>query len=68
MGYDIIKKYGAGISLKDQSIENIGDTILDIKKMSEDKYNLMCINARTASENYDFKILTDKLIKVVEEH
>lgn len=67
MGYDIIEKYGAGISLSDQSEESIGKAIIKIANMSKEEYILMCNNARKAAQDYDFKVLTKKLIDVFEE-
>lgn len=67
MGYDIIEKYGAGISLKNQTIENIANNIIGISNMSEEEYEVMCNNARRAAQDYDFKILTKKLVNILEE-
>lgn len=66
MGYDIIEKYAAGISLNDQSAKNIGDTIIKIAGLTEKEYSNLCNNARKAAEDYDFRILTDKLINIIE--
>ncbi len=66
MGYDIIKKYNAGISLRDQSSESIGNAIINISRMHATDYNKMCDNARCAAQNYDYKLLTDKLISLLE--
>lgn len=66
MGYDIIQKYNAGISLKTQSEQSIGDAILNISSSSEEKYKNMCENARMASYEFDFERLTNSLIDVIE--
>lgn len=66
MGYDILEKYGVGISLEDQAVKNIGDSIISFLKMSKEEYSLMCDNARRAAQDYDFKLLTDKLINLIE--
>lgn len=66
MGYDVIKKYNAGISLRDQSSESIGNAIINISRMHATDYNKMCDNARCAAQNYDYKLLTDKLISLLE--
>lgn len=66
MGYDIFEKYNAGVSLEDQSIENIGNSIVNFFKMPEDNYKVISNNARKAAQEYDFKTLTDKLINVME--
>ncbi len=66
MGYDIIEKYGAGISLNDQSEESIGEAIIKIANMNSEEYSAMSKNARNAAKDYDFKVLTNKLIEIVE--
>jgi glycosyltransferase involved in cell wall biosynthesis len=66
MGYDILEKYDAGISLNTQTRENIGKSIIKISKMSKAEYELLSSNARKAAENYDFKVLTHKLIDIIE--
>ena len=67
MGYDIIVKYGAGISLRSQSIKSIGNAIIGIANMPEENYKKMCGNARHAAQDYDYKILTNKLIYLLEQ-
>lgn len=66
MGYDIIEKYGAGISLKKQDPETIGKTIISILDMDVHLYEIMGKNARKAAEKFDFKVLTEKLIDLIE--
>lgn len=67
MGYDIISKYGAGISLSEQSDKSIGDAIISIANMNKEEYLDMSNRARKAAQDYDFKVLTKKLIDIVEE-
>lgn len=67
MGYDIIEKYGAGICLSDQLKEHISDAIYNISRMDENDYLAKCQNARNAAHDYDFKVLTDKLIAIIED-
>lgn len=67
MAYDIIKRYNAGISLKSQTAESIGSAVISIAQMEKSKYEELAKNARKAAQDYDFKILTDKLIKIIEE-
>lgn len=66
MGYDIIEKYKAGISLKRQDPETIGKSIISIVEMEHNDYLTMSTNSRTAAFEYDFKILTKKLIGIIE--
>lgn len=67
MGYDILEKFGAGVSLQEQSRETIGESIINFSEMSSEEYQQMCKNARKAAEHYDFKVLTEKLIDIIED-
>lgn len=67
MGYDIIQKYNAGISLQSQTAESIGEAVILIAQVEKIKYEELARNARKAAGDYDFKILTDKLIRIIEE-
>jgi len=58
MGYDIIEKYGAGVSLKDQSAKSIGEAVIKMAALPMDEYQGICGNAREAARDYDFKVLT----------
>ena len=64
-GYSLIKKYNAGVELEDSSVENICKAILDYKLLSSQFYEEQCNNALKAAEDFDFKILTDKLEKII---
>lgn len=64
-GYDIVEKYNAGISVSEQNKETIVAAILSIKNMTNENYNLISNNVKTASKNYDFEVLVDKLIEVI---
>jgi glycosyltransferase involved in cell wall biosynthesis len=66
MGYDVIRKYGAGISLDNQSAESIGKAIIRMAEMENEEYMTMGENARNLAKQYDFDKLTDKLIKVIQ--
>lgn len=67
MGYDIILKNKAGISLGKQTYKDIGEAVIDISNLEKDDYKIMCDNARNASLEYDFKKLTKKLTGVIDE-
>ena len=67
MGYDIIERYNAGISLQSQTIKSIGEAIISIARMDESKYAELSRNARKAAIDYDFKLLTEKLINIIED-
>ena len=64
MGYDIIEKYNAGISLKRQDPETISEAVISLHSMNEMQYKEMAHNARKAALDYDFNVLTKKLIDI----
>lgn len=64
--YDVIEKYDCGICKQLENGEDYAREILNIKNLSAEEYQQYCDNARKAAEDYDFKRLTEKLIKVIE--
>ena len=67
MGYDFIEKYNCGISLENNTPENLAKAIIKFKDMTEDEYLMYSKNALKAAEDFDFKNLTNKLVEVIEE-
>ncbi len=65
--YDYISGNNAGISIETQNDKQIADAIMKVYNMDKNEYTKMCENARQASLQYDFGVLTDKLIEAVEE-
>lgn len=66
MGYSIIDKYNCGIEIENASAEELAEAILKVKSMEKDDYNEMADNARAGANDFDFSILTNKLINVIE--
>lgn len=66
MGYSIIDKYKCGIELENASGEDLANAILEIKRMSKEKYKELGQNAKLGAADFDFKVLTKKLIEVIE--
>lgn len=66
MGYSIIDKYNCGLELEKSTPEDLATAILKIKNMSVEEYNTIGQNARNGAEDFDFNILTKKLIDVIE--
>ena len=66
MGYSIIDRYNCGIELFNPSGETIANEILKFESMDEGEYLRLCYNARNASKEFDFEILTDKLVGVLD--
>ncbi|WP_455146660.1 glycosyltransferase family 4 protein [Clostridium sp.] len=66
MGYDIIDKYHCGISLEKDSAAYLADAVLRIKQMDKAEYENLCEAAKNAAEHFDFSVLTERLIHVIE--
>lgn len=66
MGYCILEKYQCGFSLKNSTPEELAKAILKIYNMPKEQYNELCYNAAKGAKYFDYKILTEKLIKVIE--
>lgn len=64
--YNLINRYEAGIVVEDNRPEALAKGVESILKMSEQKRNQLGENARVAAKDYDFKVLTDQLVKVLE--
>lgn len=66
MGYSIIEKYKCGIELENSTPEELVQAIIDIRDMTENQYNLLGSNAKRGVNDFDFKVLTKKLIDVID--
>lgn len=66
MGYSILDKYECGIELENGTPQELAKVILKTKDMSYEQYQSMSKNAEKGAEDFDFKILTNNLIKVIE--
>ena len=64
-GYSIIEKYKCGICAPDQTAEEIAKAVITACN-NEQMNKIMGQNARKASFDYDFKILTNKLVNIIE--
>ena len=67
IGYSIISKYKAGVEVDSQNPEDIANAIDQVLKMPIEEIEQMGKNARAAAEDYDYKVLADKFIHVLEE-
>jgi len=65
-GYSIIDKYRCGVCLDNFTPEAMAEEIVRFSKMPKVEYDAYCKNAIRAAHAYDFKILTEKLLAVVE--
>ncbi|RJE83643.1 glycosyltransferase WbuB [Paenibacillus sp. 1011MAR3C5] len=66
MGYSIIEKYKCGMELENSTPEELVKAIVDIKKMPEHEYRLLGTNAKSGAKDFDYTVLTQKLINVID--
>lgn len=66
MGYSIINKYKCGLELENASAEDLAKAILAIYEMPKEQYQKLGQNAKAGVSDFDFKVLTSKLIGVIE--
>lgn len=65
-GYNLIDEYHCGICLKKVNVQNIYNAIIELSTMSEEERCVMGDNARNLVREYDFKVLAEKLIQIIE--
>ncbi|MDC0559137.1 glycosyltransferase family 4 protein [Candidatus Izimaplasma bacterium] len=65
-GFSIVEKYKAGIELENSDSTSIVNGIQLFKNLSNESYNRYCQAAKKASQDYDFKNLSDQYIRVIE--
>jgi glycosyltransferase involved in cell wall biosynthesis len=65
MNYCPIEKFKIGVAEEFKDSKGYADAILSFYKMDKDKYNTICANARKASENYDYKLLTARYVELI---
>ncbi len=63
--YDIVEKNNAGKTITNQTIPEITNAVLELRKLSKNTYNEMCKNARETAKQYNIDVLSNKLIKIV---
>jgi len=65
-GYDLINRYKAGVSKDITNSEEFAGEILKFYQMDKQKYEEYSSNALKAAKDYDFKLLTQRLIDIIE--
>jgi len=66
-GYSIAEKYHCGKLTEGFEPKDIATGIQSMAEMNDSEKREMSLNARKVAEIYDFKLLTEKLIKIIEE-
>ena len=65
-GHSIIKKENCGFEAKVQTPESVAELIEKICTLEKKDLALMSKNAEEAAKEYDFKVLTEKIITLIE--
>ncbi|MNI38797.1 Alpha-D-kanosaminyltransferase [compost metagenome] len=65
MNYNVVTKNNCGIALEEPSAENIANAIIQIYDMSDEEHSAWGVSAKKSAEEYDFKALTDKLLRII---
>ena len=65
MGYSIIKKYNCGIELSEDTPQALATEIKRFHDMDQETQKQIGINAQTGAKDFDFTVLTKKLIDVI---
>ena len=66
MGYSIIKKYDCGVELDEDTPEALAEQIMLFHDMKSEERDQIGRNARNGANDFDFSVLTEKLIQVIE--
>lgn len=64
-GYDIIKKYNAGIVVDQATPKQWADAIIKIKGLGEKEYTILCNNSLKAALDYDYKKLAARFEMII---
>lgn len=66
MGYSIIKRYNCGVELDEDTPEALAEQIMVFHDMRKDERDRIGHNASVGAKDFDFGVLTDRLLKVIE--
>ena len=66
MNYCLIEKHHLGIAKDLETPQKYADAIFSIASLDKTSYDAMCNRVKEVSKEFDFKVLSDKLIKVIE--
>lgn len=66
MGYNLIERYQCGLTLLNGTPEELAKSVESICDLDKSSYSSMCLNAFNGAKDFDFKILTDSLERVLE--
>lgn len=67
VNYSICRKMECGIEIEHQVPEEIAEAMELLINIPNHQYQIYCENSKKAAEKYDFAMLTDRLIQIMEE-
>jgi len=67
MGYCLLAKYECGLSLQVPTPAELARVILQVHDMPTEQYEQMGRNAKAGAADFDYKVLTEKLIAVIDQ-
>lgn len=63
--YSIIEKYDCGLELENDSAEAYAKAIKYVRNLDHDHYEQFGSNAKKGARDFDFQVLTEKLVQVI---
>lgn len=66
--YNLLDREHCGLTIDEQTPEAIANAILKVYNMPIEEYQRACDRARQLAEEYDYSVLTAKLIRIIEEN
>lgn len=65
-GYNVLERENCGILVENQTPEEIAKAIVMVYNMPMEEYQQACRKTRALAEEFDFAVLTGKLIEIIE--
>lgn len=66
INYDLIAQHGLGISANFRTAEAYAEAILSLVRMDKENYVELGLRARKVASTFDYEVLTDRLVSVLE--
>ena len=64
-GYSIVERNRCGIEMEIQSPQDLAEAVLYVKNLPPQEYEAYCQNARATARQFDYGLLTQKLLDVI---
>lgn len=63
--YSMVEQYNCGIHPHNLDAREVAKELINLSRSDENEYLKLCDNSRKAAKEYDFKVLTEKLLNVI---